>query len=166
MAAWTRGWTLTSLAMLALAAGATAAPVLYVDTAGGGTRVLDDFNDGVDTSTALYQLTSLGESGGLARFLADTPATDPRIRWNISPPFNTDSYPFLRIGWQGEAGGLEVFPLPESATTRMDFGTTPASLAEKHRRFVVPGTDKDPTGTRLRLDPTALLLARTLPTTT
>jgi len=114
--------------------------------------VLEDFNDGVDTSANFNNMSSAGEAGGFVSVDINVGATDPQVRFPTpGAPFSTTTYPYFRLGTRGTVpGASQVFPLPPAGSTVVGYSTT-TNFAESRLAFAnfAPGVD----GTGLRIDP-------------
>ena len=116
--------------------------------------VLENFNDGVDTTTAFANASSAGETGGVASVAVAAGAPDPQFQVPTpGNPFDIATYPFLRLSSRGTVGAAaQVFPLPASGVTVLGFNTG-TNFAESPMTFVTdpPGASGD----GLRIDPIA-----------
>jgi hypothetical protein len=139
--------TLT-LSVLLPAAGQIAVVIDPPETS----RVLDDFNDGVDSSTGFGNTSSAGESAGVTRVLVGANAPDPQVQFpTAGAAFDIAKYPHFRLSSRSDLGGSsQVFPLPPSGVTVVGFQTG-ASFAESQLTFITdpPGAN----GLGLRVDP-------------
>ena len=112
---------------------------------------LDDFNDGIDTTTNFSNAAPAGEAGGVVSVTVAAAAPDPQFQV-LTPakiaPFSVDDYPFFRINSRGAGGSGQVFPLPPNGATVVDLGNA-ATFTESRLTFIVPGID----GAGLRIDP-------------
>ena len=114
--------------------------------------ILDNFNDGIDTTTAFANTSSAGEAGGVASVSVAADVPDPQFQVPTpGDPFDISVHPFLRLSSRGTVGvGAQVFPLPPSGVTVVDFNTE-TNFAESAMTFVAdpPGASGD----GLRIDP-------------
>ena len=114
--------------------------------------ILDNFNDGIDTTTAFANASSAGEAGGVASVSVAADVPDPQFQVPTpGDPFDISVHPFLRLSSRGTVGvGAQVFPLPPSGVTVVDFNTE-TNFAESAMTFVAdpPGASGD----GLRIDP-------------
>ena len=114
--------------------------------------VLEDFNDGVDTTAAYANASSAGEAGGVVSVAVAAGASDPQFQVPApGDPFDIAMHPFLRLSSRGTVGvAAQVFPLPASGVTVLGFNTG-TNFAESSMTFVIdpPGAS----GNGLRIDP-------------
>lgn len=114
--------------------------------------VLEDFNDGVDTTAAYANASSAGEAGGVVSVAVAAGASDPQFQVPApGDPFDIATHPFLRLSSRGTVGvAAQVFPLPASGVTVLGFNTG-TNFAESSMTFVIdpPGAS----GNGLRIDP-------------
>lgn len=113
------------------------------------TRVFDNFNDGVSSATGFNNMADAGESGGVSTVSMPPGAFDPQFRFPTpGAAFSVTTFPYLRVNSRGSvAGGSQIFPLPPSAATVMNYGTG-TSFGESRLSFVPPAS-----GAGLRIDP-------------
>ncbi|MDG2323049.1 MAG: hypothetical protein P8M08_05985, partial [Akkermansiaceae bacterium] len=85
--------------------------------------VLEDFNDGVDTTAAYANASSAGEAGGLVSVAVAAGASDPQFQVPApGDPFDIATHPCLRLSSRGTVGAAaQVFPLPASGVTVLGF---------------------------------------------
>ena len=116
------------------------------------TRIMDDFNDGVDTSTGYSNASAGGEAAGVVSVVVAENVPDPQVQFpNSGDPFDIAVYPFFRLASRSTFGGAgQVFPLPPSGVTVVGFQAG-ANFSEAQLTFITdpPGAD----GTGLRVDP-------------
>ena len=116
--------------------------------------VLEDFNDGVDTTTAFSNASSAGEAGGVMSVTVAAGAPDPQFQVPTpGDPFDIAMHPFLRLSSRGTVGSAaQVFPLPPAGATVLGFNTG-TNFTESPMTFVTdpPGAG----GNGLRIDPIA-----------
>ena len=140
---------LLSFSLLAATAGVASAFTVDIDPSS-VTRIFDNFNDGVDTSTNHGNMAPAGEAGGFNSQSMPPSAPDPQFHYPTpGAAFNTSTYPYLRVRTRGTVGGpSQIFPRPPAGPTVLNYGTT-TGFGEKQLTFVTPG----PNGTGLRFDP-------------
>ncbi len=114
--------------------------------------ILENFNDGIDTTTAFSNASSAGEAGGVISVAVAADAPDPQFQVPTpGDPFDIVGHPFFRLSSRGTVGAAaQVFPLPPSGVTVVGFNTG-TNFAESPMTFVAdpPGAS----GTGLRIDP-------------
>ncbi len=114
--------------------------------------ILENFNDGIDTTTTFANASSAGEAGGVASIAVAADAPDPQFQVPTpGDPFDIAVHPFFRLSSRGTVGAAaQVFPLPPSGATVVGFDTG-TNFAESTMTFVTdaPGANGD----GLRIDP-------------
>ncbi len=115
-------------------------------------RLLDGFNDGIETTLGFSNSSRAGETGGAVSVLVPGGAADPQFQ--VPTPngaFDAARHPHFRIRSKGTVGGgSQVFPLPPAGATVVPFNVG-TGYAEAALTFVTdpPGVN----GSGLRIDP-------------
>lgn len=129
--------------------------------------ILENFNDGIDTTTAFSNASSAGEAGGVISVAVAADAPDPQFQVPTpGDPFDIVGHPFFRLSSRGTVGAAaQVFPLPPSGVTVVGFNTG-TNFAESPMTFVADPPGASGTGLRSTRSPTVALPPIPLNTTT
>jgi hypothetical protein len=142
-----------ALATSLIAASATLANAFTVSVDPASlTRVFDNFNDGVDTSSNHGNMAPAGETGGINSQSMPSAAADPQFHYPTpGAPFSSANYPYLRVNSRGTVGGAsQIFPRPPAGPTVLGYATG-TGFAESQLAF--SAASPLPDGTGLRFDP-------------